>query len=241
MICNLCPRECGIDRKFHSGFCGMGEEMRVARIAPHYDEEPLISGEKGTGAIFFSGCTLRCLYCQNYEISSQNKGRKITPVQLSEEIRRLEDSGVHSIELVTPTHFLPQLLETFSLYRPSIPIIYNTSGYEKANTLRQLEGLVDVYLPDFKYSDDDLAFRLSRCRDYTETALGAIEEMLRQTGEIAVENGLIKKGVIIRPGTAQPYEKQHRSAASDQKALRRACAGQPDEPVSPLRQSGRNR
>ena len=176
----------------------MGEEMRIARITPHYDEEPLISGTNGTGAIFFSGCTLKCLYCQNYEISREGKGKIFTPYELSESFKRLEDMGVHSIELVTATHFLPAVLKVFELYRPSLPIIYNTSGYEKADTLRMLDGLVDVYLPDFKYSDNDLAMRLSRCPDYREIALSAIEEMLRQTGELRIENGLIRKGVIIR-------------------------------------------
>lgn len=176
----------------------MGEQMKVARIAPHYDEEPLISGTNGTGAIFFSGCTLRCLYCQNFEISQGGKGRILTPYKLSEEIKRLEAMGVHSIELVTATHFLPAVLEAFDLYRPAIPIIYNTSGYEKVETLRRLEGLIDVYLPDYKYSDNSLAMRLSGCPDYRETALSAIEEMLRQTGEVVIKNGLIKKGVIIR-------------------------------------------
>lgn len=172
--------------------------MRVARIAPHYDEEPVISGKNGTGAVFFSGCTLKCLYCQNYEISTKKRGRTITPYELSEELRRLEDSGVHSIELVTATHFLPPVLRAFEIYRPSIPIIYNSSGYEKVESLRLLEGIVDVYLPDFKYSDNSLAMKLSACPNYKEYALLSIEEMLRQTGEIQIKNGLIRKGVIVR-------------------------------------------
>lgn len=176
----------------------MGEEMRIARIAPHYDEEPLISGTNGTGAVFFSGCTLKCLYCQNHEISREGKGKVYTPYALSQEFRRLEDMGVHSIELITATHFLPGILQAFDLYRPTVPVIYNTSGYEKAETLRLLDGLVDVYLPDFKYSDDALAQRLSGCRNYRQTALEAIEEMIRQTGDVQTENGLIRKGVIIR-------------------------------------------
>ena len=176
----------------------MSGVMRVARIAPHYDEEPLISGKKGTGAVFFSGCTLRCVYCQNYEISTENKGREITPYELSEAFRRLEDLGVHSIELVTPTHFLYGILEALSLYRPFVPLIYNTSGYEKVETLQMLDGIVDVYLPDFKYSDNRLAKRMSRCPDYKETAIAAVDEMLRQTGPVKIENGLVKKGVIIR-------------------------------------------
>lgn len=198
MICNLCPRECNIDRKQHTGFCGMGEQMKIARIAPHYDEEPMISGKNGTGAVFFSGCTLKCLYCQNYEISAEHKGRSLTPYELSKAFRSLEEMGVHSIELVTATHFLYPILEALSIYRPHLPIIYNSSGYEKQETLKLLEGIVDVYLPDFKYSDDELAFRLSGCRDYRDTALCAIKEMLRQTGELEIKDGLIKKGVIVR-------------------------------------------
>lgn len=176
----------------------MGEEIRVARIAPHYDEEPVISGTNGTGAVFFSGCTLKCLYCQNYEISRGGRGKTLTPYELSEEFKRLEAMGVHSIELVTATQFLIPVLKAFALYRPAVPIIYNTSGYEKVETLKLLEGLVDVYLPDFKYADDDLAQRLSKCPNYQETALLAVEEMLRQTGEVQIKNGLIQKGVIIR-------------------------------------------
>ncbi len=198
MICNLCPRECGVDRDHTLGFCQMNNTMKVARIAPHYDEEPLISGTRGTGAVFFSGCTLRCCYCQNFEISALCRGREITPYELSEVFQKFEETGVHSIELVTPTHFIPQILDAFRLYTPSLPIIYNTSGYEKVETLRTLDGIVDVYLPDFKYSDDSLAMKYSGCPDYTETALSAIEEMLRQTGEYIIEDGLIRRGVIIR-------------------------------------------
>lgn len=197
--CSLCPRECNADRSSDSfGFCGVGDLPKIARIAPHYDEEPVISGSMGAGTIFFCGCSLRCVYCQNYSISSQDAGRYITPYQLSEEYRRLEDIGVHNIEFVTPTHYVGAILESLRYYRPKLPLIYNTSGYEKVETLKRLDGVIDVYLPDFKYSDNALAQRLSSCPDYVERAVDAIREMLRQTGENVIKDGLLKKGVIIR-------------------------------------------
>ncbi len=198
MKCVLCPRECNVDREQRISFCGVGKLPTVARVAPHYDEEPPISGTNGAGTIFFSGCSLRCVYCQNYEISALSKGRVITPYELSEQYRRLVDMGVHNIELVTPTHYVDAIIESFRFYRPELPFIYNSSGYEKVETLKRLEGLIDVYLPDFKYSDNALAERLSRCPDYVERATAAIDEMMRQCGNSVYEDGLIKRGVIIR-------------------------------------------
>ena len=199
MLCDLCPRGCNTDRSGERyGFCGVGDMPKIARIAPHYDEEPVISGTRGAGTVFFCGCNLRCVYCQNYDISSLDTGRYITPYQLSEEYRRLEAMGVHNIELVTPTHYANAIIKSLSIYRPDLPIIYNSSGYDKVGTLKRLEGLIDVYLPDFKYSDEALAARLSSCPDYVETATAAIHEMLRQTGGNIIEDGLIKKGVIVR-------------------------------------------
>ena len=199
MLCELCPRGCRADRsEDRFGFCGVGNMPKIARIAPHFDEEPVISGTHGAGTIFFCGCNLRCVYCQNYSISSEDAGRVITPYRLSEEYRRLEDMGVHNIEFVTPTHYADAIIESLGYYRPRLPLIWNTSGYEKVETLRRLEGIIDVYLPDFKYSDDALAQRLSSCPDYAETAVAAIAEMLRQTGANIVEDGLLQKGVIIR-------------------------------------------
>lgn len=198
MKCNLCPRECDADRTEHLGFCRSPQQIKVARIAPHYDEEPIISGSRGAGTIFFSGCPLRCVYCQNYVISTQANGRAITVEELADAYRRLEDQGVHNIELVTPTHYTDAIIRSLTLYRPRVPVIYNCSGYEKVETLQRLEGLVDVYLPDFKYSDNQLAARLSSCPDYRETALDAIGEMLRQQSEVVIEDGLMKCGVMIR-------------------------------------------
>ena len=199
MPCYLCPRNCGADRSDdRCGCCGVSDLPKVARVAPHRDEEPVISGTNGAGTVFFCGCSLRCVFCQNYSISSQNTGCYITPYQLSEEYRRLESMGVHNIEFVTPTHYTDAILESLRYYRPHLPLIWNTSGYEKVETLRRLEGIVDVWLPDFKYSDNALAQRLSSCPDYVETALAAIREMLRQAGDPIIADGQMKRGVIIR-------------------------------------------
>jgi len=199
MLCELCPRNCGVQRDGeHFGYCGVGELPKLARVAPHYDEEPPISGKNGAGTVFFSGCSLRCVFCQNYDISSRREGRYVTPYQLSEEYKRLESIGAHNIELVTPGHYTHAVIESLEIYRPSVPVIWNSSGYEKVESLRMLEGYIDVYLPDFKYSDDELAKRLSGCSDYVEIASNAIGEMIRQQGENIIEDGLIKKGVIIR-------------------------------------------
>ncbi|MBQ6627030.1 MAG: radical SAM protein [Ruminococcus sp.] len=201
MVCNLCPRKCNAirDELIGSGFCKCGEKMKVARIAPHYWEEPCISSENGCGAVFFSGCTLKCVYCQNYEISSENNGRYISSVELSEKLKELEQSGVHTIEFVSATQYVDKIIETLDIYKPSVPIIYNTSGFESVETLRKLDGYIDVYLPDFKYSDDTLAKRLSNCENYSEIAINAIKEMLRQCPNLTFDdNGIIQKGVIIR-------------------------------------------
>ena len=201
MICNLCPRQCDAVRgeKDGGGYCALGALPKIARIAPHYWEEPCISGAKGSGAIFFSGCTLRCVFCQNYEISAKSKGRYITPVQLSEEIKKLEASGVHNINFVSPTPFVEAIIEAFEIYKPDIPIVYNCSGYERVETLKKLEGLVDIYLPDFKYSDDNLALKFSGTKNYTDTALAAIGEMLRQTKTAEFDDdNMMTRGTIIR-------------------------------------------
>ena len=173
--------------------------MKVAKIAPHLWEEPCISGKNGCGAVFFSGCTLKCVYCQNYEISHENNGKYITPEALADKLNDLENSGVHTIEFVSATQYVDKLIQTLDIYRPRVPLIYNSSGYESVDTLRKLEGYIDVYLPDFKYSDDILAKRLSKCDNYTSIAIDAITEMLRQCPSVSLDrNGIIEKGVIIR-------------------------------------------
>ena len=197
--CNLCPRNCNIDRNENTGFCKSHTKAKIARIAPHHWEEPCISGTKGSGTVFFSGCTLKCVFCQNYEISALNQGREITPYELSEEYKKLEQLGVHNINLVSACHFIPSILESFEIYKPNIPIVYNSSGYEKVETLKLLDGVVDIYLPDFKYSDNALAKEYSFAPDYVNTASLAIDEMVRQAGSpVFDDNGIMQKGVIVR-------------------------------------------
>ena len=196
--CTLCPRRCGVDRtKGERGFCGMPDKLYAARASAHYWEEPVISGSFGSGAIFFSGCTLRCAFCQNYTISDENFGRELTPQALRAAMERLIDEGVQNINLVTPTHFLPSILPALTPKLP-VPVVYNCGGYESVETLRQLEGLVDIYLPDFKYNDDRLAAKLSAAPDYAETAAAAIREMYRQVGGAVIEDEQMTRGVIIR-------------------------------------------
>lgn len=201
--CTLCPRECKVDRTIgQTGLCGMTSKIKVARIAPHYYEEPPISGESGSGAIFFSGCNLKCIFCQNYNISTNNFGKEISINKLAQKMIELQNKKVHNINLVTPTHYIPQIREAIKQAKKmglTIPIIYNTSSYEKVESLKMLDGLIDVYLPDLKYFDDFLAIRYSKAPNYFNTAIDAIEEMYRQTGPVVLdENGLIKKGLIVR-------------------------------------------
>ncbi len=196
--CTLCPRRCGVDRTAgQKGFCGMSDRMKIARAAAHYWEEPVISGSFGSGTVFFSGCTLGCVFCQNTEISHGHRGREISSAQLRDIFERLIDEGVQNINLVTATHFLPSILP--ALYpRLPVPVVYNCGGYESVETLKRLEGLVDIYLPDMKYSDNQLAKRLSGAADYAETASAAILEMYRQVGPVQIEDDVMKRGMILR-------------------------------------------
>lgn len=196
--CTLCPRRCGVDRTAGElGFCRMDATLRAARAALHYWEEPVISGSFGSGAVFFSGCTLRCAFCQNEAISHERFGKALSPAALREVFERLIDEGCQNINLVTPTHFLPSILPALTPKLP-VPVVYNCGGYESVQTLRELERLVDVYLPDFKYSDNALAKQLSAAPDYAQTAAAAIQEMYRQTGSAVIEDEQLKKGVLIR-------------------------------------------
>ena len=196
--CTLCPRRCGVNRtKGERGFCGMPDKLYAARASAHYWEEPVISGSFGSGAIFFSGCTLRCAFCQNYTISDEHFGRELTPQALRAAMERLIDEGVQNINLVTPTHFLPSILPALEPKLP-VPVVYNCGGYESVETLRRLEGKIDVYLPDFKYSDNALAKRLSAAPDYYETAAAAILEMYRQVGRPVIEDEQMTRGVLLR-------------------------------------------
>lgn len=201
MICTLCPRNCGAERTAESGagVCRMGTQPKIARAALHMWEEPCISGTRGSGAVFFSGCGLRCVFCQNEAISQQGEGKIVTPARLAEIFRELEAQGAHNINLVTAAHFVPAVLEALSLYRPNIPIVYNSSGYESIETLRMLSGVVDIYLPDYKYIDPNMAAMLSGARDYPDVTFAAIAEMIRQTGApVYDENGMMQRGTLIR-------------------------------------------
>lgn len=196
--CNLCPNNCSVNRFSSVGRCKIGANITVAKAYLHTWEEPVISGKNGSGTIFFSGCSLGCVFCQNYKISSDNFGKEITPSRLADIFKSLEEKGAENINLVTPTPHVYGIIDALNIYRPNIPIVYNSSGYESVETLKLLDGYVDVYLPDFKYYDNDLAYKFSNVRNYREITVNAIDEMLRQTGKPKIENVLIKKGVIIR-------------------------------------------
>ena len=196
--CMLCPRKCGVDRTAgKTGFCGMPDRLTAARAMLHYGEEPPIAGSFGTGAVFFSGCTLRCRFCQNREISLDRKGKTILSEELREIFLRLIDEGAQSIDLVTPTQFLPSILPALSP-KLSVPVVYNCGGYERVEVLRELDGLVDIYLPDFKYADNALAARYSGAADYFEVAAAAILEMYRQVGGFIIEDEQLRRGLLIR-------------------------------------------
>lgn len=199
MICTLCPRRCGAERTAEAGggFCRMPGGLRVARAMLHHWEEPPISGQNGAGTVFFSGCTLGCVYCQNGDISAGGFGKDISAARLREIFQELIAQGAHNIELVTPTHFLPWILPALTPRLP-VPVVYNCGGYERVETLRALEGLVDVYLPDLKYADGALAAELSGAADYFPVACEAIREMFRQVGPYVLEDGLLTRGVVIR-------------------------------------------
>ena len=196
--CTLCPRRCGVDRTSGGrGFCAMPDRIFAARAAAHYWEEPVISGSFGSGAVFFSGCTLGCAFCQNENVSHEKYGKEVSTSRLREIFEQLVEDGCQNINLVTPTHFLPSILPALTPKLP-VPVVYNCGGYERVETLRALEGLVDIYLPDMKYADNALAARLSHAPDYFETASAAIREMYRQVGGAVIEDGIMRRGMIVR-------------------------------------------
>ena len=199
-LCSVCPRGCGVDRAGGQlGFCAVPDAPMVARAAPHFGEEPCISGTRGSGAVFFSGCSLRCVFCQNRDISRGEHGKEITVAQLRAIFLRLRDEGVHNINLVTPSHYTPQIAEALTGLSLGIPVVWNSSGYESEAQIAALDGLVDVYLPDFKYLNTDHAKKYSMAEDYPEIAKAALAEMVRQTGEpVFDERGMMKRGVIVR-------------------------------------------
>ena len=201
--CRLCPRDCGIDRNKIPGACKVTSSLKAARASLHFWEEPCISGKNGSGTVFFSGCNLGCVYCQNIEISRGNAGKEITPERLTEIYFELEEQGAENINLVTADHFLPTIAGTIEAAKKEglkIPFLLNTSSYVKVDTLKKMEGLIDIYLPDFKYIRDEDAIRYSRAPGYTEAAKAAIGEMVRQQPKCLYkpENGLLSRGVVVR-------------------------------------------
>lgn len=202
MKCELCPRMCGVDRAQKRGFCGMGDKITAAKAMLHFWEEPCVSGERGSGAVFFSGCVMKCVFCQNYDISSENVGREISEERLAEIFLELQDKGAQNINLVNPTHFVPQIINSIEIAKKQgmrLPIVYNSGGYERVETLRMLDGIVSVYLPDVKYYSEELSKTLSAAPNYFDTAMNSVAEMVRQTGKPSFdENGAIKSGVIVR-------------------------------------------
>ena len=196
--CTLCPRRCGTDRETKSGYCGVKNTIKAARASLHLWEEPSISGENGAGTVFFSGCPLHCVYCQNHKISGGGAGTEISPERLREIFFELIDRGASCIDLVTPTHYTPQIVAALTGGLP-VPVVYNCSGYESVETLKTLEGYIDIYLPDWKYSDPAAAKRYSNAPDYPEIAAAAIGEMYRQTGkQVFSENGMLLRGGQVR-------------------------------------------
>ncbi len=202
MLCSLCPRRCNALRTAESGsgFCRIGTDPVIAKCMIHRWEEPCLAGEKGTGAVFFSSCTLGCVYCQNYNVSHEAFGKKVSAERLAEDIRRLvEEDGAESVDLVTGTQFVPAIIKALELYRPPVPVIWNSGGYERVETLRALRGLVDIYLPDFKTASARLAKLLMGAEDYPSAAVSAIEEMVSQTGKpVYNDNGRMLSGTLIR-------------------------------------------
>lgn len=199
-LCMLCPRECRVDRITQMGFCQCGKKIKVARAALHFWEEPCISGTRGSGAVFFSGCTMRCCYCQNHYISSESFGEEISEERLSNIFLELQEKGAHNINLVTATQYLPQVLKALDRAKDKliIPVVYNCGGYERVETIKELKGYVDIYLPDLKYFNNDISKEYSQASDYFKVASEAIQEMISQVGCIEYNSGIMQKGVIVR-------------------------------------------
>lgn len=199
MICNACPRKCNVDRQNTLGYCKSPDKFKLARAALHFWEEPCISGKNGSGAIFFSGCNLGCVFCQNFDISHNCKGVEVSDGKLIDIMKNLVDKGANNINLINPTHYSAQLLRVFEKYKPPVPIVYNTSGYDSVETLRLFDGIVDVYLPDFKYIRSDKAQKYSKAENYPQVAEAALTEMKRQVkSDVFDDRGIMQKGMIIR-------------------------------------------
>lgn len=199
MNCNICPRKCNVDRSTEKGMCGMPDTFVVARASKHFWEEPPISGTRGSGTVFFSGCNLGCVYCQNYEISHGGKGKEISDSRLMEIFDELIASGVHNINLVNPTHYALRLKNVLEDYKSSVPVVYNSSGYERVSTLKALSGLIDIYLPDLKYIKDERAEKYSNAPDYFNCASASLIEMKKQCPEnVYNSEGIMQRGLIVR-------------------------------------------
>lgn len=197
MICSICPRHCNVDRDRQQGFCQSKSGFRVARAALHFWEEPCISGKKGSGTVFFSGCNLRCAFCQNYEISAENKGVDITDEKLIDIFESLIAQGAENINLVNPSHYADRLASVLSRWKSPVPVVYNSSGYEEVETLKKLKGFINIYLPDLKYIRADKALRYAKAADYFDKASAAVLEMRRQVEDV-FDGGRMKSGVIVR-------------------------------------------
>lgn len=195
-ICSLCPNDCKTDRSVNLGFCNSADNLKIAKYSLHPFEEPPISAKNGSGTIFFTGCSLKCVFCQNYDVSRNHLGKEITVKELSEIFKKLEDMGAHNINLVNPTHYSEKIIQALDLYRPKIPIIWNTHGYEKVETLKLIDAYADIYLTDFKYCSQKVSLRYSNKSDYFEVAKTALQFMLNK--KTVIENGIMKSGVIVR-------------------------------------------
>ena len=197
-LCNICPRKCNVNRTTNLGFCKAGTKTKTSKVMLHHFEEPPISDGNGSGAIFFSSCSLKCVYCQNFNISTCCEGKEVSTETLASLFEQLESAGANNINLVTPTHYTEQILEALKIYKPKIPIIWNTSGYESADTIKLIKNYVDIYLTDLKYFSNDLSKKLSLAPNYFDECSKAILEMRKNQPEDVFENGLMKKGIIIR-------------------------------------------
>lgn len=200
MLCNICPRKCNINRELTPGYCNMKDKLVIRKVMLHQYEEPILTSatDKGSGAIFFAGCNLKCVYCQNYDVSHTSKGLEITPQELADIFKQLEEKGAGNIDLVTPTHFSKQIIEALKIYKPKVPVIWNTSGYENKETIKSLVGLVDIYLTDFKYANNDYSLKYSKAPNYVENITESLIEMKKQIPKNIFINGKMVRGIIVR-------------------------------------------
>ncbi len=197
-ICNLCPNACKIDKSLEKGFCGTGDDIYIAKYYLHPFEEPIISGNNGSGTVFFCGCSLKCVFCQNYELSRSMRGKVISVNELADIFKFLEDSGAHNINLVSPTHYSNKIIKALEIYKPKVPVIYNTHGYENVSVLQELNEYVDVYLPDLKFHSQAVSKKYCGKENYFETASRAVEFMIKSKPLVFGDDGLIKSGVVVR-------------------------------------------